>query len=411
MYHHRRRWQIELFLLFRSLSSMVTIMKPSAPMHCLEASSNIEIATLRNDGKRARRELYLDPGECVFTIPCDPTHEIYPEYTVLEGTKIFFLDWLDMYPHIKFPSPCCNSSWTHERSNYSKNKKLFPIYNADGTVMWGSVKRYRCVTCDVIFHANDQRLLLSLPADIRSKYPVEPNYAINYGDGGGFHLSIAASDELDFIMKTYGNGEFFSKKLFQMAGRQYLRLLERYISRAKPGQDFPSDFKKWLHRLPPSGNTLRDLYYSSQNSTMVYGVSHLQRYQIELQSVGATNPADSITICTDHTFAVVKNYYNRMKACFTLKISTGETAAAYLVESTSIAEVMHGLAQLVKKRNFSPAVWWSDNMPVNMEQFHDIFGHGVLGRLGLFHAIQRIKKTWRRVDSNLSNHRLELMKT
>ena len=79
-----------------------------------------------------------------------------------------------------------------------------------------------------------------------------------------------------------------------------------------------------------------------------------------MQAVGVHDLIkDTETICRDHTFAVTTNYCDPCKAGFTIKIATGETAGLYLVDSTSISEVMHGLQELAIKRRFVPKLWWN----------------------------------------------------
>ena len=389
---------LNLFLMFRFLHSETKIRQRTRPLEAAD-DCNKQINTCHNIERRIIRETYLPPGECFFVFPKDLSNEPNPHYHALEGTKIFMLDWMSMYPTLRFKSPCCQSMWCHGRTNFSHNKTLFPIQEANGVTTFGSVMHYKCDKCNEPFHANDASLLLSLPPHIRQQYPVDIRYAANKS----FHMSLEAGDEFDAIMATYGNGNFFSRKLYQLAGKRYLRMLESYISAAPTkAPSFPYNFQQWLHRMPPSGETLRKLYLSSENAVNLYGYSNIHRYNLEMQSVGSLDPTKSTeTICSDHTFAVTKNYRDRCKACFTIKISTGETAGLYLVDSTSISEVMHGLQELAIKRKFVPKLWWTDNMPANLKEMHNLFGHNLMGRLGLFHAIQRVTKTWQKVEMKL----------
>jgi hypothetical protein len=50
-----------------------------------------------------------------------------------------------------------------------------------------------------------------LPPHIRDAYPVYPRYALNQQ----FHFTRQKTDELDEILITYGNGEFFSQSQYQ----------------------------------------------------------------------------------------------------------------------------------------------------------------------------------------------------
>ena len=389
---------LNLFLLFRFIDTQTKLRQPTRPS-LTATDTNKQLNSYQNCQQRIQRETYLPPGQCFFVFPKDLSNEPNPHYHALEGTRIFMLDWLSMYPELQFTSPCCEWQWCHTRTNFSHNKTLFPILEANGCSTFGSVMNYKCLKCNKPFRANDARLLLKLAPHIRQQYPVDVRYAVNQS----FHMSIAASDELDAIMTTYANGNFFSRKLYQLAAKRYLRMVESYVSSANSKcPTFPYSLQEWMHRPPPSGETIRKLYMDAENANNLYMYSNVQRYNRELQSVGSCNPSiDTETICSDHTFAVTKNYNDRCKACFTIKISTGETAGLYLVDTTKISDVMHGLQELAIKRGFCPKLWWTDNMPVNLKEMHNLFGHDLMGRLGLFHAIQRVTRTWQKVDMKL----------
>ena len=65
-------------------------------------------------------------------------------------------------------------SLQHDRSNFKKHQKLFPVWLPSGMTSWCSCMLYNCINCGKWYAANDGRLLAMLPAHVRSAYPVEP---------------------------------------------------------------------------------------------------------------------------------------------------------------------------------------------------------------------------------------------
>ena len=348
------------------------------------------------------RDLLMGRSRCVYRFPTDTSKEPSPYYHALEGSEIFILDWRAMFPSINLPCPYCRSgTLKNYRSNMPHGQTLFPVYQANGTVMWGEVMKYRCQggKCKQnIVTANDSRLLISLPAHVRQCYPVDPHWA-----HGAFHFSKDLSDDLDSLMKTYANGEFFSKNLLHKAARQYVRVLESYLSKCSRGkaQPWTLDFKDWIGRFPPSGDSIRKYYMAAENcSAKPYGYSNVERYNREIQSVGK-GKIDAA--CVDHTFAVRANYKDKdAKACFTYKIDTGETANLLLVPSKSLKDVAHGLqAMTVGRSMLCPRVVYADTCPDDEGFWKDMYGETLLMRLGLFHCMKRIMDTFNRVDTEL----------
>jgi hypothetical protein len=252
--------------------------------------------------------------------------------------------------------------------------------------MWGSVMNYDCTTCGARFAANDGKLLSLLPAHVRAAYPVEPQYAT-----GAFHFHKQATDELEPIMKTYGNGNFYCKKLFRTMGVEYQRKVETYLSDS-PTTDYVA-LEDWIGgSYPPSGHSIRACYEqeAEQSQLTSYGFSNVERYEREIQSVTV-----AVLIAIDWTFQVVKNYIlPGAKACFTMCTETGEIAALGIVESTAVSQISHMLQQLVEKRStFRPKVIYTDTWPNGETFWRNIFGSHIIGRLGFFHLIKRILDT------------------
>ena len=219
---------LNLWLLFKHIEKETRVMRPKTPQ--LSDGTNKQITSLNNEDARERREQFFQPGTCIFTIPEDPSATPNPEFVALEGMSIYILCWNTMFPELRFQSPCCRANWRHIRTYFSWNNVLFPIVQANGTMMWGTSMACRCMSCKQVFGANNHKLLLSLPPHVRQKCPVEPRHAA--GDRPKFHLSTDASDEFESVMKTCGNAEFFSRKLLHLASKQYLRMLERHAPRA-----------------------------------------------------------------------------------------------------------------------------------------------------------------------------------
>jgi hypothetical protein len=157
-----------------------------------------------------------------------------PHYHALEGQTILHVDWKLAFPSVDLLcyncKHFCNTTMhlLHDRTNFSKRKKLFPIWTHSGLPTWCVAMNYKCGSCKTCYAANDGRLLLSvLPRDVAAPYPVLPRYA-----SGQFHLGDTnMSDDLDPLMKTCANGKFISSKLHCKLGIVYARKVETYLFR------------------------------------------------------------------------------------------------------------------------------------------------------------------------------------
>lgn len=344
-----------------------------------------------------QRDLYhqfFPKRECAFKIPPCPSNEnMHPMYHSLVGHTIYNVDWTNSHPDCSLTCFRCGSKdIIHERAHFKKNRTLFPLWNADGIVSWCSLMSYKCQNCRQMFTSNDGRLLVTLKPSIREAYPVEPRYA-----EGTFHLHQQATDDMEAIFKTYGNGDFFCKKLYRSSALQFERKILSYISL---GHEMSYvDYETWTGcNFPPSGQLLREYYAKAEQSTnWSYGYSNYHRYNLELQAV---TTAGAITL--DWTFQVVKTYILKgAKACFTMANDKGEIANIALVQSTAVSQVSHLLANMVNKRKgFRPKLLYADTWPNNNVFWHNIFGEHTIGRLGLFHQLQRIVGTMNSHSAN-----------
>ena len=346
---------------------------------------------------------YFSHGSCIFEFPVDPTPgPPSPLYHQVEGELFGYVDWKLMFPSLTLHCPNCtrihpnshgqadcdNFVLHHERTNWSKNKVLFPMWTASGSTIWLVVMSYKCWACRASFAANDARLLSSLPPHIRNCYPCDARFA-----NGGFHLHNNINDDLAALMRTYANGPFVSENMFRKQGKLYERKCLTYLSK-NPTQQFVSFEEYRAGIFPPSSDSIRTYFHDSQKShDTPYGYSYESRYERELQSVEVKKNEN---IAVDHTFQVIKNYsLPGAKAMFTVnKASMKEFVVMAIVPSTGIKEVSHMLVQIRQKRDhFSPKLLYSDTCPNNDDFWHDVFGADLVTRLGLFHLQHRIVDT------------------
>ena len=67
-----------------------------------------------------------------------------------------------------------------------------------------------------------------------------------------------------------------------------------------------------------------------------------------------------------------------------------------------MSEFSHGIEQTARRPNFRPKYVYTDTWPKLDSFFKDIYGTGIIGRLGLFHAIQRVTKCLRKEHKNFN---------
>ena len=338
-----------------------------------------------------QRHKYFPPNSCIFTFPKDPTSHPFPYYHSIEGMSIFSLDWEAMFPGMVLPvcmEVGCNGTLSRDRSNFSKNKKLFPVFTADGMVMWGSYMMYKCQLCQSIFNANDGCFLSRLDDHVAASYPVEPRYALaNYR----FHLSVELTEDLRSTMLSNGSGDSFSAKLHHFQGFRFSQLVKTYASKAKLSHlkgykpsNWTIHFSEWNGKFAPSGSQLRSYYLDGEQSPLTsYNYSQYDRYKRELQQVGKN--AVLVAGAVDWTFQVLKTYISLpgSKACFTFKVSDGQMAGLAIVPSTALAQVSHFLIHLVTQRHLQIQVLYTDLWPTGEVFWKNIFGPSMTGCLGM----------------------------
>jgi hypothetical protein len=155
---------------------------------------------------------------------------VNPHYHSIEGQSLFFVHWEAHFPGIKLACPCtsgCQGYLKADRTNFSKNKKLFPLFRLSGPPTWCIVMSYVCTDCKTRIDGNDGRLLVSLPEYIRNAYPVEPKFA---SSTSSLHLDRDLTHWMEELMLTYGNGDLLSRIIFLNWNKDYVRHLAEYLS-------------------------------------------------------------------------------------------------------------------------------------------------------------------------------------
>ena len=396
---------VAISLLFDYISEETRVTARPRTTMVLDGRTTSTVSNDYSDSLK-RRHKYFPPNMCTFSIPRDPSPNPLPQYHSIEGQVLYSLDWEIMFEDFTMPTCMekgCHGSLVRDRSNFSKNKTLFPVFTSMGGMpMWGSCMSYKCRACKTLFSANDGCFLAKLDDDIASAYPVAARYALsNYR----FHLSMDLTEQLEWAMLTYGGGDSFSRQLHRSQGIRFTNVVKSYAAKAQRTKRLDKGvpncwtikFHEWNGKFIPSGSQLRSYYLDGAQ------YSNIERCRRELQNVGKNMTYVSAAI--DWTFQVLKTYISLpgAKACFTMKVSDGQIAGLAIVKSTALAEISHFVMQLVSKRGLCIQLLYTDQWPVGSDFWEDVFGQSsVIGRLGLFHAMKRITDTFRKsVDGDL----------
>ena len=327
---------------------------------------------------------WYEPNTLEFKIPIVRTgNYINPHCHAIEGQVIYNVSWEDQFPGLQIDCPSCGKGkLRRDRTNFSKNKKLFAIFKLGTVPGWAIVMTYKCTHCGIRYEANDAAVLSVLPIHIRKAYPVDPKYADNTMT---FHIDKGLSQILEELMLTYGNGDKVSKMIFNTLTKQYSDRFTEYLSEWKnirmlsqiegPTPLYPLLFGEFITTYPPSEETLRNLFESaSKLSRTPYGILDCDRCTREIQSVTTSH-----MFAQDHTMEATKNYRKALGAHAVWDAAT-ETGAAEC---------------LARRSGFQPIAMYSDTWPAKVKFWKLLFGDDFEGRLGLYHFLQRIIKTMR----------------
>ena len=371
-----------------------------APLAMLAFASEVSEKTIRNKDKNAFFQHFNNSLEIV--VPACH-NDLNPHCHSITGQKLLYVDWERTHGmQVPCPDAACQGMLKSERSNFSKNKTLFPIYGLEGSPLWCIVMVMVCPCCRRSYKSNDADILINIPAHAADAYPVETVYA----QSTACHLSRQTTEVFSSLMVTYGNGEMCSKLLFNALNRECLRRLKVYYSVAQEKKDTNATITNYIEKdgehmrqWPPLGDSIRDMYDTAASSRKnPWLISDHDRHTREMQSV----KCDS-TFAQDHTFQVTKNYQGKIgaMAAWDATSATGEIASAVLVPTTRTEHFAHAAQQLLKRPHFCPSVKCSDAWPNKKECWTSVIP-GIEGRLGLIHYQKRIISTLRKkhVDYN-----------
>jgi hypothetical protein len=142
-----------------------------------------------------------------FTVPADDNSTSSPHYHSIIGQKLLLVDWGRMFG-VEIPCPCCGkAALSNDRTNFSKNRILFPIFTLAGAPMWCMVMSMTCSNCEARYNANDSTVLCRLPAYAMHAYPVDVRFTVG---NRNTHIAKDATDAFDLLLPTYGNGDLCS---------------------------------------------------------------------------------------------------------------------------------------------------------------------------------------------------------
>ena len=314
------------------------------------------------------------------------------------GQQLLLVDWTKLCGlDIACPG-CGRGSLSNDRSNFSKNKVLFPMFNMEGPPSWCMIVSMICRCCRRRHAANDGAMLAKIPQHAAMSCPVESKCALSNKNS---HLGRSATEVLDMLMPTHANGDLCSRLLCNSINRAGLRRVSSCCSyhATMSKEKAPEHIDKngeCMRAFPPLGDGIRDICdKASSSSNTPWSISDYNRHARELQGVKCQR-----LHAEDHTHEVTKNCCRRKQtgavALWDVATETGEIATAVLVSSTKTKDLSHAATSLSRKPSFQPKAMCSDRWPVKTDHWEHVFGKQLEGRLGLFHFIQRITRTLRK---------------
>ncbi|KAL7574264.1 hypothetical protein ACA910_012514 [Epithemia clementina (nom. ined.)] len=152
-----------------------------------------------------------------------------PHYHLVVGQSLFLVNWQSQFPGMTIPCPCteCNGELKYNRTNFSKNKKLFPLFRLTGPPTCSIVMLYTCKMCKQRFDGNNGNLLKCLPDLVQSAYPVEPKYA---EPGLTSHIDRDCSHMMEELMVPHINGDLFARLIYSRINKEYLHQFTEYLA-------------------------------------------------------------------------------------------------------------------------------------------------------------------------------------
>lgn len=215
----------------------------------------------------------------------------------------------------------------NDRTNFSKNETLFPIFDLVGAPSWCMVQVMVCTKWWHQHDLNTGEALVGVPGHVSECCPVEPKFALSTGTS---HIAETAMAVFDSTMLTCGNSDVCSGPLHNAINKAHLNKLRHSTHHpTAPASAVPkktgNSLSCFLHLVTLCETSVTRL----QLLTLTNGVQSVTRSGTLMRSKGfAVNAQDC-------TFQVVKNHRkSTAKALWDVATETGETATAVLVPTT-----------------------------------------------------------------------------
>jgi hypothetical protein len=128
-----------------------------APLAMLALAEIVASKTL----KKEKDEMFHDNFDgLTMTVPLCTT-QFNPHYHSIVGSKLMVVDWKRSFGlEIACPDSSCPGMLKNDRTNFSKNKTLFPIlFNLDGAPTWCMVMSMVCPCCKRRFDSNQSEFI------------------------------------------------------------------------------------------------------------------------------------------------------------------------------------------------------------------------------------------------------------
>ena len=129
-----------------------------------------------------------------------------------QGQTLCLVNWEPQSPGLKLfcIQHGCDSRLKRERTNFSKNPRLFPVGDLVGASDLCTVAGHKCAKCKCTCNANKAALLHTIPESMRNECPCNPKHL---GFGSTFGFTGATSDLMEDLLLMHRNGDVMAKLL------------------------------------------------------------------------------------------------------------------------------------------------------------------------------------------------------
>ncbi|KAL7557146.1 hypothetical protein ACA910_002428 [Epithemia clementina (nom. ined.)] len=118
------------------------------------------LATARHVAQVTEMWFPTNTMELVIPVHCISGVPLNPHYHSGIG-QLFLVNWESQFPGLAIPCPsnACDGELKADRTNFSKNKKLFTMFQLTGPPLWCIVLSYKCNACKLRYNGNDGNVL------------------------------------------------------------------------------------------------------------------------------------------------------------------------------------------------------------------------------------------------------------